>query len=230
MQLIGKDQEGYYGISGDYMQVLTLYLDGVESRKVLAESGTMVYFKGDVKMEKNVLESSGSFDRHVFSTFEKIVKHEKIAFTSYSGSGEVGFSNILPGMIQPVKLDGTSLIIAKDSLMAAIGTVDISVLMQQGVGSIFFGGEGLVLTSVKGGGDVFISGGGTIISYKLAGGESIRVEGGSAIAWDSSVTHKVEREAKLKSALFGDESLFINTFTGPGTVLVQTITLSKLKG
>jgi len=49
------------------------------------------------------------------------------------------------------------------------------------------------------------------------------------VAWDESVVYDVQFVGSIKSALFGGEGIFLTTLTGPGTVIVQTMTLSKLR-
>ena len=49
-----------------------------------------------------------------------------------------------------------------------------------------------------------------------------------SVAWDESVFYDISYIGSIKSTLFGGEGLFLNTLTGPGTVILQTMSLSKL--
>jgi uncharacterized protein (AIM24 family) len=49
------------------------------------------------------------------------------------------------------------------------------------------------------------------------------------VAFDESVTYDIQRVGGIKSALFGGEGLFLATLTGPGRVIVQSMTLEKLR-
>ena len=57
----------------------------------------------------------------------------------------------------------------------------------------------------------------------------MRIDTGSVVAWDESVTYDVAFVGSIKSAIFGGEGIFLTTLTGPGTVIVQTMTLAKLR-
>ena len=68
-----------------------------------------------------------------------------------------------------------------------------------------------------------------MVSFELAPGETMKIDTGSVVAWDESVTYDVAFVGSIKSAIFGGEGIFLTTLTGPGTVIVQTMTLAKLR-
>jgi hypothetical protein len=113
--------------------------------------------------------------------------------------------------------------------VAGIGDIDISIALQKRIKGAFWGGEGLILEKIAGQGVVFIHAGGELVSFDLTPGETIQVDTGSAVAWDESVVYDVRRVKSLKTALFGGEGIFLTSLTGPGTVIIQTMTLSKLR-
>ncbi|QWR77610.1 AIM24 family protein [Candidatus Magnetomonas plexicatena] len=49
------------------------------------------------------------------------------------------------------------------------------------------------------------------------------------MAWDESVSHTLEHVKDFKTAYLGDEGLFLTRFSGTGTVLMQTLTVAKLR-
>jgi len=49
------------------------------------------------------------------------------------------------------------------------------------------------------------------------------------VAFDESVNYDIQLAGGIKTALFGGEGLFLATLTGPGRVIVQTMTLNKLR-
>ena len=55
------------------------------------------------------------------------------------------------------------------------------------------------------------------------------VDTGSSVAWDETVQYDVQTVGSIRSALFGGEGIFLTTLTGPGQVIVQTMTLAKLR-
>ncbi|RLB58178.1 MAG: hypothetical protein DRG80_07425 [Deltaproteobacteria bacterium] len=64
--------------------------------------------------------------------------------------------------------------------------------------------------------------------FNLTFGETIKVDNRCSVAWDESVFCDISYIGSIKSTLFGGEGLFLNTLTGPGTVILQTMSLSKL--
>ena len=160
---------------------------------------------------------------------KRLLAGESLFWTYFEGEGEVGFAGDFPGRIMPIGLDNTAILAQRDAFIAGIGNIDISVALQKRIGGALFGGEGLILERISGQGVVFIHAGGDMVSFDLAPGETLRVDTGSVVAWDESVVYDVQFVGSIKSALSGGEGIFLTTLTGPGTVIVQTMTLSKLR-
>ena len=49
------------------------------------------------------------------------------------------------------------------------------------------------------------------------------------MAFDESVDYDIQLAGGIKTAMFGGEGLFLATLTGPGRVIVQSMTLEKLR-
>jgi uncharacterized protein (AIM24 family) len=96
-----------------------------------------------------------------------------------------------------------------------------------GVG--LFGGEGFVLERLTGPGTVFIHGGGDFIEFNLGPGEMLQVDTGCVVGFDEGVNYDIQFVGGIKTAIFGGEGLFLATLTGPGRVIVQSMTLDKLR-
>ena len=47
------------------------------------------------------------------------------------------------------------------------------------------------------------------------------------MAFDESVTYDIQFAGGIKTAIFGGEGLFLANMTGPGKVIVQSMTLSE---
>ncbi|MBF0466714.1 MAG: AIM24 family protein [Nitrospirae bacterium] len=227
MEILGNEENGVYKISGEDADILSVYLDG--SNQVTAEAGKMLFYIGNVKSATKEIKEGGSISKHIFSAARKVITDENLAFTTFSGQGEVSFGDYLPGSIAAIKLSGNAIIASKENLIAYVGDINLSVEAQSGLGSLLFGGEGLVLIRISGSGYVFIHGGGNIITHQLKDGQQLHAESASVMAWDESVSHTLEHVKDFKTAYFGDEGLFLTRFSGTGTVLVQTLTVAKLR-
>jgi len=49
------------------------------------------------------------------------------------------------------------------------------------------------------------------------------------VAFDETVDYDIQFVGGIKTALFGGEGLFLATMTGPGRVIVQSMTINKLR-
>jgi uncharacterized protein (AIM24 family) len=97
------------------------------------------------------------------------------------------------------------------------------------LGSGFFGGEGFILEKFTGPGVVFIHGGGDFIEFDLKAGDMLQLETGSVVAFDESVDYDIQFVGSIKTAIFGGEGLFMTTLRGPGKVVIQSMTLEKMR-
>ena len=93
---------------------------------------------------------------------------------------------------------------------------------------MLFGGEGLVLQKLSGTGIAFVAACGDFNVVELREGEKYKVSTANAVAWQESVKYDIESAGGIKTALFGGEGLFVTTLTGPGKIIIQSMTLPAL--
>ena len=147
-----------------------------------------------------------------------------------NGAGEVGFAGSYPGRIQAFDLAaGQSILAQRDAFLFAQPTVQFSIAWVKKLGAGFFGGEGFILEKLTGPGTVFIHAGGDFIEFTLAAGETLHIDAGNIVAFDETVNYDIQFVGGIKTALFGGEGLFLATITGPGRVIVQSMTINKLR-
>jgi uncharacterized protein (TIGR00266 family) len=193
--------------------LLTLSLDPGES--VRAEAGAMVSYSDGVTVETSASGGLlGSLKRSVMGG-ESFFQN---TFSTETG-GEVTLAPPLAGDVVEHELGGGSLLIQSGSYMAS--HPDIELDTRFGGGRSFFGGEGLFLLKATGTGPVYLSSYGAIHEVELTEGERYTVDTGHIVAFEESASFDVERVGGLKSTLFSGEGL-VCTFTGPGTVWLQT--------
>ena len=48
------------------------------------------------------------------------------------------------------------------------------------------------------------------------------------MAWQESVKYDIAATGGFKTAMFGGEGLFVTTLTGPGKIVIQSMTLNDL--
>ncbi len=205
-------------------QLLKVQTGKLKGKKLFAEAGREIY-KLDVQTD-----------------VKKVVIGEKVLdllfepyLTYYSGEGEVGFAGDVPGEMAVLEIEPKESILAqKASFIASIGDIDLSVEHRKlkNIGSVLFGGESFLLTKLtnisKEDGLVFFHACGGYDIIELNENQTISVDVGSVVAWEDTVDFNVER-SDIKSGIVGGEGMFVNNLTGPGVVVVQTTTPSKMK-
>ena len=97
------------------------------------------------------------------------------------------------------------------------------------LGAGFFGGEGFILEKLTGPGTAFIHAGGDFVEFDHKPGETLQIDTGCIVAFDEGVSYDIQLVGGIKTAMFGGEGSFLATLTGPGKVIVQSMTLSKMR-
>lgn len=217
-----------YTIQGDNLQVIRIKLK--PGQELFAEAGKMVYKQPQVSWETRM--SGETLGEKLLGAVKRKIMGESLFLTYFraSSTGEVGFAGSYPGRVQAFTLAaGQSILVQRDSFLVAQSTAQLNIAMVKKLGAGFFGGEGFILEKLTGPGTVFIHGGGDFIEFSLAPGEVMQVDTGSVVAFDESVDYDIQMAGGIRTAIFGGEGLFLATLQGPGKVIVQSMTLSKMR-
>jgi uncharacterized protein (TIGR00266 family) len=157
---------------------------------------------------------------------------ESLFLTYFRGTsdGEVGFAGSYPGKIQAFDLAaGQTVIVQRDAFLFAQSTAQLNIELVRRLGAGFFGGEGFILERLTGPGQVFIHAGGDFVEFQLQAGEMLQIDTGCIVAFDEGVDYDIQLAGGIRTALFGGEGLFLATLRGPGRVIVQSMTLQKMR-
>lgn len=218
-----------YKIEGDNLQIARVTLK--PGQEIYAEAGKMIYKTPSVFWETRM--AGESLGEKIWGAIKRKAMGESLFLTYFktSGtSGEVGFAGNYPGKIQVFELkDGQNMMVQRDGFLFAQTPAQLNIAFTKKLGAGFFGGEGFILERLTGPGAVFIHAGGDFVEFTLAPNESIQVETGHIVAFEESVGYDIQFVGGIKTALFGGEGLFLATLTGPGRVIIQSMTLSKLR-
>ena len=217
-----------YTIQGDNLQVARVRLK--PGQEVYAEAGKMVYKTANVAWETRM--SGNTIGEKLLGALRRTVTGESLFFTYFraDGPGEVGFAGNYPGRIQVFELPaGRSILAQRDAFLFAQPTVQLTVALVKKIGAGFFGGEGFILEKLTGPGSVFIHAGGDFIEFDLTAGQTLQVDTGCIVAFEETVDYDIQLAGGIKTAFFGGEGLFLATLTGPGHVVIQSMTLNKLR-
>lgn len=217
-----------YSIVGDNLQLARVRL--APGQQVYAEAGRMVYKTPNVAWETRM--TGETLGDKLMGALKRTVTGESLFVTYFyaNGPGEVGFAGSYPGRIQAFELaPGQSILVQREAFLFAQPTVQFNVAFVKRLGAGFFGGEGFILEQFTGPGSVFIHAGGDFLDLTLSPGEVLQIETGCIVAFDESVSYDIEFVGGIKTALFGGEGLFLATLTGPGRVVIQSMTLQRMR-
>ncbi len=217
-----------YTIVGDNLQVARVKLQ--PGQEIYAEAGKMVYKTPSVAWETRM--SGQSIGEKLWGAVKRKLMGESLFMTYFNAitPGEVGFAGSYPGRIQAFELaPGQSILVQRDSFLFAQTSVQLNIALVKKLGAGFFGGEGFILEKLTGPGAVFIHGGGDFVEFTLGPGEVLQVETGCVVGFDESVDYDIQMVGGIKTAIFGGEGLFLATLRGPGRVLIQSMTLQKMR-
>lgn len=218
-----------YTIQGDNLQVARVRLK--PGQEVYAEAGKMVYKTANVQWKSQM--TGATLGDKLLGALRRTVTGESLFLTYFraeSAPAEVGFAGAYPGRIQVFELPaGRSILAQRDAFLFAQPSVQFNVALVKRLGAGFFGGEGFILEKFTGPGAVFIHAGGDFVEFDLKPGEILQVDTGCIVAFDETVDYDIQFVGGIKMALFGGEGLFLATLTGPGHVVIQSMTLQKLR-
>lgn len=217
-----------YQIHGDNLQVARVRMKA--GQELYAEAGKMLYKSPSIHWETRM--SGESLGQKLWGALKRKLMGESLFMTYFRAmnDGEVGFAGNYPGRIQDFDLGpGQTILVQRDSFLFAQTTVKLDIALVKRFGAGFFGGEGFILEKLTGPGQVFIHGGGDFIEFLLQPGEMLQVDTGCIVAFDESVQYDIQFVGGIKTAIFGGEGLFLTTLTGPGRVIVQSMTLEKMR-
>jgi uncharacterized protein (TIGR00266 family) len=217
-----------FEIHGDNLQVARLRMK--PGQEVYAEAGKMVYKTTGIQWETRM--TGESLGQKIWGAIKRKAMGESLFLTYFKASqaGEVGFAGDYPGRIQAFNLQsGQSWLVQRDSFICAQTTVQLNIAFVKKLGTGLLGGEGFILEKLTGPGLVFIHAGGDHLEFNLGPGEVLQVDTGCIVGFEESVDYDIQFVGGIKKAIFGGEGLFLATLTGPGKVIIQSMTLEKLR-
>jgi uncharacterized protein (TIGR00266 family) len=198
-----------YQILKEPMAILDIQMSSGE--KITAESGAMVYMKGDIEIKTRTREGG----------FFKKVKVTALGGESFFVSDcSIGLTG--PPLGDIVRLDvkpGNDFIVQSGSYVASTPGVLLDT-QWQGFTKGLFGSEFFMLKAT-GQGDLFLNAYGGIIHKQLAAGEKIMIDNYHLVALSDQAAYRVTKVGGMKTTILGGEGLATEV-TGPGSIYFQT--------
>jgi uncharacterized protein (TIGR00266 family) len=218
-----------YDIEGHNLQIARVHLQ--PGQEIYAEAGKMIYKSANVDWDTRM--SGQSVGQKILGALKRKLMGESLFFTHFRASnfvGEVGFAGHYPGKIQVFELAaGQTMMVQRDGFLFAQASVAFDIAMVRRLGAGLLGGEGFILQKFTGPGTVFVHAGGDHVDFNLAPGEMLQVQTGHLVAFEPSIAYDIQMVGSIRTAIFGGEGLFLTTLTGPGRVILQSMTLERLR-
>ncbi len=210
-----------YTIIGEPMPVVECRLNAGEAMKT--EAGSMTWMSPNMKMETNT--GGGGLGK----MFGKMLSGEKLfqnVYTAEGGPGYISFGSSFTGSIRAFDLSGgKSIICQKSAFLCSEMGVEIETYFQKKIMTGLFGGEGFIMQKLSGNGAAFVEIDGYCVERELGANESIMISTGNLAVMDSTCTMDVEDIKGAKNWLLGGEDVFLTKVTGPGKIILQTMTV-----
>jgi len=232
---MNKNHEIDYVLHGEEMQCVEIELDPQEA--VIAEPGSFMMMNDGITMETLFGDGNQTgFMGKLFSAGKRLLTGENLFMTVYTNASHrrlnVTFAAPYSGKIIPLQLAqlGGKIICQKDSFLCAAKGVAVGIEFQKKLGTGLFGGEGFIMQKLEGDGWAFVHSGGHVIQKQLKAGERLKVDTGCIVAFTQTIDYDIQFVGGIKNSLFGGEGLFYAQLTGPGTLWLQTLPISRLAG
>lgn len=218
-----------YEIEGHNLQIARVHLQ--PGQEIYAEAGKMIYKSASVDWQTRM--TGQSLGQKILGALKRKLMGETLFFTFFRSTGtvgEVGFAGSYPGKIQVFELaPGQTIMVQRDGFLFAQSTVTLDIALVRRLGAGLLGGEGFILQKLTGPGSVFVHAGGDHVDFTLQPGELLQVQTGHLVAFEPTVNYDVQLVGSIRTAIFGGEGLFLTTLTGPGRVILQSMTLERLR-
>jgi len=212
-----------YEIFGETLPAVTIQLD--KGERIYTQRGGMMWMSSNMSMETNM---QGGVLKGLARRFAAGSSMFMATYTAESNGQTFTAASSFPGSILAYDVSRGNIIAQTGAFLCAETGVGLDVYTVPGLGTMFFGGEGVFMQELSGKGIVFLEIDGSAKEIELQRGEMLKVNTGNIAAFEKTVTFSIERIKGLKNIAFGGEGLFISTVEGPGRVWLQTMAKSTV--
>jgi uncharacterized protein (TIGR00266 family) len=185
--------------------------------KITAESGAMVYIKGDLEIKTRTRE--GGFLKKLKVT---ALGGESFFVNDYIARGDASIGLTGPPLGDIIRIEvkpGSGFIVQSGSYVASTSGIMLDT-QWQGFSKGLFGSEFFMLKAT-GQGELFLNAYAGIIEMRVEQGERLLLDNYHLVALSESGGYKVIKVGGMKTTILGGEGLATEV-TGPATVYFQT--------
>lgn len=192
------------------------------NEEIHAESGAMLAMD-------NTAQIAASMKGGLLSALKRSVLTSESFFvttiTASQNDTEVYLAPRATGDIEAIELKNDEYIVQGGGFLASTAGVTSDAKFTGWKG--FLSGEGIFMVKVKGTGTLFVSSFGGILKKELKAGEKFTVDNGHIVAFHASLPYEVHRAGDGMLSMVTTGEGLVCTFTGPGTLLLQTRNLQS---
>src|SRR5438105_896552 len=203
-----------YHIDGELVPVLTVDIDRVP-----------IYFEHHILLWKSPSVTIGI--KSVKGAFKRMLAGMQIFVTEARGHGQIAFSRDGVGHIFPIHLlRGDEIHVREHQFLAATENIDYTFERVRGVANLLFGGSGFFIDKFHARqheGILWLHGYGNVFEVNLGPNEQIDVEPGGWLFKSTQVRMETITQPLTTGMFAGAMNLFLNRFTGPGRVAIQSM-------
>lgn len=213
-------------VGTDFHQMLQIVLK--PGQLVTAEPGSMTMMSGELKPG---IESGGCGPacKRCCCAGESLFR---LTFENKTETDQfIAISPSQPGKIIPISLDRYSgMTLKPGAFLGALGrSWDYKVKTVNNLGTGCCGGQGFFLSELHGSGTAFIHAMGTVETLRLKDGEKMILDNSALVAFEKGVKYDVRQTGGCLMCCCGGMGLFNVVLTGPGLVIVQSLSIEKLR-
>lgn len=196
--------------------------------KCYIESGAMIYRTPGLELKTRLnAQGNNMFGKLISAVGRSIVSNENIFVTEVvaNQNGSILLAPKAPGKIQVLEVGVTQYCLNDGAFLALDGSCRYK-MQRQNIGkAIFSRTGGLFVMTTEGEGRMLINAFGDIQRIDLVN-ESITIDNGHVLAWDSKLSYNLHFENSFFQSMGTGEGL-VNTFTGTGSIYIQTLNLEN---
>lgn len=192
-------------------------------QRMFSQRGAMVAYRGEVAFTPNIQGGQGG----VMSMIGRRVANEATPLMTVEGNGTVLFGHG-GHHIQVINLEGDTLYVEADRLLAFDGSLDQGTMFmgsQGGVMGMVRGqvtGQGLFTTTLRGHGAVAVMAHGGVVELPIAPGRAVHVDPQAYVAHHGDVRNKLSTALGWREMVGrGSGEAFQLELSGNGAVFVQ---------
>jgi uncharacterized protein (TIGR00266 family) len=190
--------------------------------------GSMIYRTEGVELNTKLNARGGSgLGKFVAAAARSVVSGESVFITEVVSDvpgGQIAIAPSCPGTIVQLDVGANQYRLNDSTFLAMESSVNYS-MERQGIGKAMFGGQGgFFVMTTEGQGKLLVNAFGSIKEIQLNNVNAFTVDNGHVVAWDRNLNYHIELQSGFFGSIGTGEGI-VNTFSGTGKVLIQTLNL-----